>query len=716
MSTPVAELDATLQSMLHLKPPGVTGSKITSLTSLCNANIQSETVLIQRIYTHFKKAPSTHKLGVLYVVDSVTRAWVEQARKAGQAIGPNENPLDGTYAAGHKRVTELLPSFMNDIIATCPDDQKARITKLIDIWERSGTFQPDLMAMCRDKVKAEEAKSRSKMARTTTPTGSPPKDFIPLNDNTNVAPPAPQPPQDTSSILQALASMARPNPVDPSKPPQASDSNFPTSQNLYGQTMPAPVNQAASAPPFAQAMGGPNIPTGGNMFGGMSNPPNFSQPPQGGLMNMQVNPNPQPQNVALPQDQILQVQFLQLLHAQGVPQEQWATALQALTAANLGNAGNAAGQQQIQNQNQYGGNSSRDRPGAGDQYNRRSSPTRYRRSRSRSPSGYDRRREASPRRRRDSPSYGSYGRGNDRGGIANQYRQRSPDRRRRSDSPRGRDPTLPPPGPKFLEFDKTLPPDHFRVLSRTLFVGGVTSSEDRLRSIFDKFGTVQTCIVNVDKRHAFVKMLTRDDAVRAKEGMERYRSQEMQLRTRWGVGFGPRDCSDYSTGISIIPIGRLTDADRKWILTAEYGGTGGKPLEGGMVVEEPDIEIGAGVSSKAISRRMVTDRGGQKGPISGGGRDNARDGPQADNYRQRPPWEEQSHSNSSSNRRGSGDGGNMGGTGGGMAANAFPNFPNFPQLPGGFQFPPGFQFPNMPGMPNAGSPAGGQPPASGPGN
>ena len=432
------------------------------------------------------------------------------------------------------------------------------------------------------------------MARTTTPTGSPPKDFIPLNDNANVAPPAPQPPQDTSSILQALASMARPNPVDPSKPPQASDSNFPTSQNLYGQTMPAPVNQAASAPPFAQAMGGSGIPTGGNMFGGMNNPPNFSQPPQGGLMNMQVNPNPQPQNVALPQDQILQVQFLQLLHAQGVPQEQWATALQALTAANLGNAGNASGQQQIQNQNQYGGNSSRDRPGAGDQYNRRSSPSRYRRSRSRSPSGYDRRREASPRRRRDSPSYGSYGRGNDRSSTGNQYRQRSPDRRRRSDSPRGRDPTLPPPGPKFLEFDKTLPPDHFRGMiyfvarafqkanltcslesnafcrrshvslqSYTSFHNTILtffrSSEDRLRSIFDKFGTVQTCIVNVDKRHAFVKMLTRDDAVRAKEGMERYRSQEMQLR----VSFLHPDfwlCYNSSTYLCSRPGGVLASA------------------------------------------------------------------------------------------------------------------------------------------------------------
>ena len=64
---------------------------------------------------------------MLYVVDSVTRGWVEQARKAGQAIGPNEHPADGTFAAGHKRVAELLPSFMNDIINNAPEDQKVRL-------------------------------------------------------------------------------------------------------------------------------------------------------------------------------------------------------------------------------------------------------------------------------------------------------------------------------------------------------------------------------------------------------------------------------------------------------------------------------------------------------------------------------------------------------------------------------------------------------------
>lgn len=63
------------------------------------------------------------------------------------------------------------------------------------------------------------------------------------------------------------------------------------------------------------------------------------------------------------------------------------------------------------------------------------------------------------------------------------------------------------------------------------------SSEDDLRAIFLAFGRVQTCIVNTDKRHAFVKMITRDEAVRAKEGMEHYKSPEMQLRVRSVIFF-----------------------------------------------------------------------------------------------------------------------------------------------------------------------------------
>lgn len=61
---------------------------------------------------------------MLYVLDSVTRKWTEQAKAIGQPI--NSSAQDGTYAAGVHRVKELLPVLMNDIIQSAPGDQKVR--------------------------------------------------------------------------------------------------------------------------------------------------------------------------------------------------------------------------------------------------------------------------------------------------------------------------------------------------------------------------------------------------------------------------------------------------------------------------------------------------------------------------------------------------------------------------------------------------------------
>ncbi|KAL9119834.1 MAG: hypothetical protein Q9187_003612 [Circinaria calcarea] len=656
MSSCVAELDTILQSMLALKPPGVSGGKITSITALCNANVQSETVLIQKVYTHFKKAPGTHKLGVLYVVDSVTRQWVEQARKAGQPIG--SAAADGTFAAGVNHVTELLPSFMNDIITNAPEEQKDKIKKLIDIWERGNTFPQTMLSNFKEKLSAPSSNALS-----TTPDGTPPQNFIPLDPQPqNVAPT-----QDTSAILanlQALANMAKQNPTAPvgqGNLQQGSSNPVTFPQNTY-PSIPSSMNQATSVPPPAQAVNVPGALNGVFPYPSMNAPPqNFMQ---NGPLTMPVNPMPMmPQgNLSVtPENLQKQLEILSALKAQNIPQDQWAAVLSVLMAngAPTAAAPNTAGY------GGYGGvrdEQSRDRNGY--DHSIRSPPNRYRspRQRSRSPSGWDRdrRRESPQPRRRDSPVYGEYGndrngRGSDfrRGGTrgrGNENRQRSPLRSRRSPSPRRQDHALPAPGPKWIQYDRSIGEGMIKVLSRTLFVGGVTSSEDDLRAIFLAFGRVQTCIVNVDKRHAFVKMITREEAMVAKEGMEHYKSSDMQLRTRWGVGFGPRDCSDYQTGISIIPIERLTDADRKWMLTAEFGGTGGKPIESGLVVEEPDIEIGAGVSSKgnspltissavmkltepltAISRRMQTDKGGQQGPRS------TRDAPSSNASRYRQP-------------------------------------------------------------------------------
>lgn len=67
--------------------------------------------------------------------------------------------------------------------------------------------------------------------------------------------------------------------------------------------------------------------------------------------------------------------------------------------------------------------------------------------------------------------------------------------------------------------------------------------EQELRRIFEQYGTVQTCIVNKDKRHAFVKMISRKDAQTAKDGMERNRTPDSQLRV-----------SSANTTLSISPL------------------------------------------------------------------------------------------------------------------------------------------------------------------
>lgn len=150
------------------------------------------------------------------------------------------------------------------------------------------------------------------------------------------------------------------------------------------------------------------------------------------------------------------------------------------------------------------------------------------RSRSRSPArGWDGRDRGHNNYGHDSPQNGGRGgRGghDDRGGR-DSYRQRSPARGRGFTPEEELEPQ-----DKWVEYDNTLANGHIKVLSRTLFVGGVTCSEAELRQIFSRYGKVQTCIVNKDKRHAFVKMYWRKDAVRAKEAMEHNRDHDLPLR------------------------------------------------------------------------------------------------------------------------------------------------------------------------------------------
>lgn len=313
--------------------------------------------------------------------------------------------------------------------------------------------------------------------QSTTPTGTPPQEAAMM---AGTAKPPAAPIQDTSSILanlQALANMSKSAPhggpsVVPAQAGNPNNVSFP--QTAFPQPAVNPVPTMQQAPPAVNGA----APAAGNglMFGGI--PPNMFNP--GGQVPQQPVV-PQNNVPGLPDALQQQLQILGTLKAQGIPESQWPAILSALMASS-NPAAVTANQPQPTN---VSGEPSRDRNGY-EQYNMRSPPGgRFRgRSRSRSPRGWDRRRENSPpARRRDSPVYGEYGgnrerdhdrdrdfgrrggRNNNReGGRGGDFRRRSPDRFRRSPSPRrgsggglSVDQQLPAPGPKWVEYDHTLP-------------------------------------------------------------------------------------------------------------------------------------------------------------------------------------------------------------------------------------------------------------------
>ena len=321
------------------------------------------------------------------------------------------------------------------------------------------------------------------------------------------APPAQaQSSQDTNALIAALAGMTQQN--APTNAPPAAPPAFPFQQNMV-------------PPP----------------------PPGFVPPPPPGVTGQPSLPIPPPGMNELAS------QILQAMSTGSIQPDQAIQVLNALATAQNGGLSVPSLQPPVATHTPPQMHSIINNGTQADRYDQ---PDSRMRDRSRSPD-YQRRRSPAPRsppnpNRRESPTYGVYdpnagaegntprfdrgergrGRSKQKGGRndRNEYRQRSPLRRQPS----------PPKAAygqsKYIEWDDSLPRDHIRVLSRTLFVGGAGGTEGEIRSIFSRFGRVQTCIVNQDKRHAFVKMLTRPDAVAAKQGMDSLNDPAAQSKAR----------------------------------------------------------------------------------------------------------------------------------------------------------------------------------------
>jgi protein NRD1 len=506
MLASIEEYEKTLNDLSTIKAPGVSGSRIKNLKEFFMANVDEEDKLVSLLINSCKNIPVSNKLGVLYVIDAIVRALIEEIGSTSDVEISSQSP-NGTAPAAVYKIQNSIEDLLNGAIPGSNDDVKEKIGKLIDIWISCSTFDRKLM----DTIKEKHYK-------TFTPPGTPPRKAA--TAATSKLPTAPAAasaiatkPKDATSVLQALANLAKNTP--------SPNSN---------------ANNTKLVTPSVQ------------------NNNSFSPPSSSSANNTDAANSSNPNAI------------FQLL--------------QNMNKMTNNNTGGAASVQAP------GGASTND-------------DFRDRNDRGRMNNGFsDSRRDRSPGRP-----------------MANDSRPTPAEGERN-------DPSNPHYRMKKASLDPTIPQGCINVYSRTIFIGGVPSSMDQhqLVETFKPYAVVQSAIINSARRHAFVKVYSRAEAEQVLQAFSV--SHPSGLRARWGVGFGPRDCCNYQTGISTIPLQRLTDADRKWIVNAEWGGTIPEiPLQSGLLIEEPDIEVGHGVSSKSISRKMPTNSS-QNGPRSDRSRGN----------------------------------------------------------------------------------------------
>lgn len=310
----------------------------------------------------------------------------------------------------------------------------------------------------------------------TTPPGSPPPNL--LASLGSKAPAAAPQAQSGQSILDALANIARQNTTAPASTPglPAPAASFNLASALSGLSQPAqpPLPQAQppqtasySAGPQPAVNPPPSLPFSMPQMNNPAMPPaanNYANAAPGGVPAA---------GGALDQSTQQQILLIKALADQGIPFDKIPALLQSMTGGAGANAGAAASQaSNLAQQSPYVSG----QPWGGAAQKQEQSRDWYGNDGVRSPRyGGGRSRSRSPdrgwgRNGRDRQDYGqnSPARGRDedhhsrRGGD---YRDRSPPRRHGQS---------PPAGEKWTDFDPNLPSGSIKVLSRTLFVGGVT--------------------------------------------------------------------------------------------------------------------------------------------------------------------------------------------------------------------------------------------------
>lgn len=119
-----------LQSLVEIKPP-LSKAKMGLITRAAMKGVKFYKHIVQGVEKFISKCNPEYKVPGLYVIDSIVRQSSHQ-------FGPKRD----VYAA---RFSRNLESTFNNLFAGCSVDDKPKIVRVLNLWQKNGVFDSQVI-------------------------------------------------------------------------------------------------------------------------------------------------------------------------------------------------------------------------------------------------------------------------------------------------------------------------------------------------------------------------------------------------------------------------------------------------------------------------------------------------------------------------------------------------------------------------------------------
>ncbi|KAF8448957.1 hypothetical protein L210DRAFT_2637023 [Boletus edulis BED1] len=140
------DFENTLKEVVGAKR--LSASKMNRLTEIAMKSLEDDTKLVAILYRTHNSLLSSAKVSSLYAFDALARAARSLVNKRG--ITGDVNSAKGNPATFLLKIEGVLDGLFRDMISLDSSEAKEKTKKVHDIWVKSNTFPPAVLARLGD--------------------------------------------------------------------------------------------------------------------------------------------------------------------------------------------------------------------------------------------------------------------------------------------------------------------------------------------------------------------------------------------------------------------------------------------------------------------------------------------------------------------------------------------------------------------------------------